>query len=125
MGFPQMRSTDNITVIPEGEHSPLGPSSSKRWMHCPGSVNASHGVTEDESQYAAEGTAAHYLSELARRQGLPAKGWIGHKFKVGKFTFEVDEEMADSAQAFVDWVSEQPGMALTEQRIDYSEFLPP
>jgi hypothetical protein len=119
-----LKSTDNITVIPEGEHSPLGPSSSKRWINCPGSVNASKGVTEDESQYAAEGTAAHYLSELCRRQGLPATDWLDHTFQVGRYKFVVDAEMADSAQAFVDWVAEQPGKALTEQRIDYSEFMP-
>jgi Protein of unknown function (DUF2800) len=119
-----VKNTDNITVIPEGEHSPLGPSSSKRWINCPGSVNASEGKTEDESQYAAEGTAAHYLSELCRKQSLPAATWMGHIFQVGKYKFTVDQEMVDSVQAFVDWCAEQDGKPLTETRIDYSEYMP-
>lgn len=120
-----MKNTDNVTVIPAGEHSPLGPSSSKRWTHCAGSVDASLDANDDESQFAAEGTAAHYLSELARKNGLPCSHWLDHIFQVGKYKFVVDEEMADSAQAFVDWCAEQDGDPLTETRIDYSEFMPP
>ncbi len=119
-----LKNTDNLTVIPAGEHSPLGPSSSKRWMHCAGSVNASAGAPDDESQYAAEGTAAHYLSERARQTDSPCINWLGHTFQSGKYKFVVDEEMAESAQAFVDWCAEQPGKPLTETRIDYSEFMP-
>ena len=119
-----MASLDNVTVVPEGEHSPLGPSSSKRWILCPGSVNASAGAPDDESVYAAEGTAAHYLSELCRREKLPAINWLGHTFKVGKHKFEVDEEMADSVQQFVDWCAEQQGAPLIEQRINYSAHIP-
>lgn len=117
--------TDNVTVILEGEHSPWGPSSGKRGVNCSGSMQASKGAPDDESIYAAEGTAAHYLSELARKHGQPCIDWLGHKFKVGKYIFEVDEEMADSAQAFVDWCAESPGVPLTEQRINYSAYFPP
>lgn len=120
-----MKNTDNVTIIPPGEHSPLGPSSSKRWMHCAGSVDASLGASDDESIYAAEGTAAHYLSELCRRNAVPALAYLGHNFRVGKHTFPVDEEMIESVQAFVDWCAEQPGVPLTEQRIDYSGWAPP
>jgi uncharacterized protein DUF2800 len=120
-----MKNTDNATVVPEGEHSPFGPSSSKRAINCPGSVNASKGASDDESQYAAEGTAAHYLSEISRKSNLPAADWLGHTFVVGKYKFTVDAEFADSVQAFVDWCAEQDGEPLTEQRIDYSQFMPP
>lgn len=117
--------TDNVTVIPEGEHSPWGPSSSKRGINCSGSVKASQGAPGDESVYAAEGTAAHYLSELGRKNNLPCIDWLGHVFKVGEYEFTVDEEMADSAQAFNDWCAESPGTPLTEQRINYSNHFPP
>jgi Protein of unknown function (DUF2800) len=120
----RMKNSDNVAIIPPGEHSPLGPSSSKRGINCSGSIKASKGATEDESPYAAEGTALHYLSELCRNQNEKALCWIGHKFKVGKFTFEVDQEFADTAQAFVDWCAEQPGKPLTEQRVDYSGYFP-
>lgn len=119
-----MKNTDNVTIIPPGEHSPLGPSSSKRGISCPGSVKASKGATDDESIYAAEGTAAHYLSELARNHNLPCIDWLEHVFVVGKYKFTVDDEMAESAQAFVDWCAQTPGTPLTEQRIDYSRYFP-
>lgn len=124
MGISQMKNTDNSTVIPAGEHSPWGPSSSKRGINCSGSVKASFGAPDDESVYAAEGTAAHYLSELARKHGLPCIDWLDHVFVVGKHKFTVDDEMADSAQAFVDWCAQSPGTPLTEQRIDYSAYFP-
>lgn len=117
--------TDNVTVIAEGEHSPWGPSSSKRGINCSGSMQASKGAPDDESIYAAEGTAAHYLSELGRKHGQPCIDWLGHKFKVGKYIFEVNEEMADGAQAFNDWCAESQGTPLTEQRINYSNYFPP
>jgi hypothetical protein len=117
--------TDNVTVIEPGEHSPWGPSSSKRGINCSGSMKASKGAPDGESVYAAEGTAAHFLSELGRKHKLPCIDWLGHIFKVGEYEFTVDEEMADSAQAFNDWCAESPGTPLTEQRINYSNYFPP
>ncbi len=111
-------------VIPKGEHSPLGPSSSKRWINCPGSVSASVGAPDDESVFAAEGTAAHYLSELARKENRPCIHWLETVLVSGKYKFTVDEEMAASAQEFVDWCEEIGGVQLVEQRIDYSEDMP-
>lgn len=109
-------------VVPRGEHSPLGPSASKRWLNCAGSLKASFGAKDDESEYAAEGTAAHYLSELARRHGKPTSEWLGDTFSVGKYQFVVNEEMIEATQEFCDWCAEQPGIALVEQRVDFSGF---
>ena len=94
--------TDNVTVIEPGEHSPWGPSSSKRGINCSGSMKASKGAADGESIYAAEGTAAHYLSELGRKHNLPCIDWLGHVFKVCKYEITVDEEMAECEQAFND-----------------------
>lgn len=92
-------------------------------MNCAGSVDAAKGAPDDESIYAAEGTAAHYLSELARKENKRCVGWLGVKFKVGKYAFTVDEDMAASAQEFVDWCEEDSdGVPLVEQRIGYSEW---
>lgn len=119
-------STPNpkLIVVPRGEHSGLGPSSSKRWINCPGSVLASRDAKDSESRYAAEGTAAHYLSELCRKQGKPCIAWLDYQIQADGYTFPVDEEMCASAQEFVDWCDELPGVPLTEQRIDYSEYMP-
>ena len=44
------------------KHAKLGPSSTERWMNCPGSVPLSEGLLDESSRYAAEGTAAHFLA---------------------------------------------------------------
>lgn len=103
----------------EGEHSPWGPSSAKRWINCPGSVNATKDIPDPGSQWAAEGTAAHVVSELCRKRGCHAKAFIGYRLKVGNFIFDFDDEFAASVQEFIDWCNEAPGAILIEQKINY------
>jgi len=94
-------------------------------MHCPGSVHASKDTPDDESEYAAEGTAAHYLSELVRNTGRPSTDWMGNVFVVDKYKFKINEEFTDSVDEFVDWCAESPSeLTLVEQRIDYSKWMP-
>ena len=51
-------------------HSQLGASSCSRWWNCPGSVALLKNVPpRPDSPYAAEGTAAHKLGEIALREG--------------------------------------------------------
>lgn len=52
------------------EHSIVGASGSKRWLACPGSVWLSKDVKETTSEYAALGSAAHYVSECILRDGM-------------------------------------------------------
>jgi hypothetical protein len=44
------------------KHAILGPSSADRWLNCPGSVAMSEGLPDSSSEYADEGTAAHFLA---------------------------------------------------------------
>jgi Protein of unknown function (DUF2800) len=44
------------------KHAILGPSSAERWMTCAGSVALSEGLKDEGSEYADEGTAAHFLA---------------------------------------------------------------
>lgn len=47
------------------EHAKLSPSASERWLSCPASIRMEEQVPkEPESEYAAEGTAAHSLGEI-------------------------------------------------------------
>jgi hypothetical protein len=48
--------------MPE-EHAKLSPSAAKRWMNCPGSVRLSECIEAPSSDYAKEGTAAHFVAE--------------------------------------------------------------
>lgn len=111
-------------TVPRTEHSPRGPSSSKRWLNCPGSVNATKDIADRPSRFAAEGTAAHYISELARRLNQPAAYWLGWKVQADGYEFLVDAELAGSAQEFIDWCEERPGLALIEQRICFDRWVP-
>ena len=45
------------------KHALLGASKAHRWMTCPGSISLESTFPEQESFYAAEGTAAHALAE--------------------------------------------------------------
>lgn len=110
-------------VLSEGLHSELGPSSSDRWMNCPGSVLATRGM-KGQSEYAAEGTAAHELSKWVRETGKPALDWKGTTIVVGDYQFKVGKPMIDSVQTFVDDCAKLPGDAYFEERVDYEEIVP-
>lgn len=114
---------DRIPIV-EMEHSPLGPSASERWLNCPGSVLASRGHEKPTTIFAAEGNAAHELSEWCRVQEKPASHWRGKTIVVGEFEFEVDAEMIEAVDEFVEYVEQWPGDPLIEERVDYGLWVP-
>ena len=100
-------------------HSPVGASGAYRWMVCPGSVGFSQGVHDEESEFAALGTAAHELSaycftaksapwehigvHVDPRTGMHyPEFWA--KAELPEGCIEVDKEMADAVQVFLDVV---------------------
>ena len=113
-------------IIPEGAHSILGPSSSDRWMGCPGSVLATRDVKGAQTEYAAEGTAAHELSKWVREEGKPASNWKGTTLVVGDFQFKVGKPMIDSVTTFVEEIEweDAEGVALAEDMVGYEELVP-
>jgi len=113
-----------VVEIPEGQHSLLGPSSSDRWLVCPGSVLATKDLPDMPTEFAAEGTAAHTLSEWCRVQNVHASTFHEQVLKVDGFEFTVDQEMIDSVQEFVDRVNEHPGVPIIEGRVNYTRWVP-
>lgn len=109
----------------EDAHSPKGPSSGERITNCVGSLTAlpKHYSQGRTSIYAAEGTAAHELSEWARLQKRPCRDFIGQVIHVEGYTFTVDQEMADHVQEFVDWCEKEPGDQFVEIQVRYSEYM--
>lgn len=105
-------------------HSPLGPSSSDRWLECPGSVLLTKDMEDPESWFAAEGTAAHTVSEWARHENRSAFDYIGRVLKVGEYEFAVDDEMASGVDEFVRHVETIPGVPLYEARVHYTQWVP-
>ncbi|KKN52633.1 hypothetical protein LCGC14_0610270 [marine sediment metagenome] len=88
------------------QHSPLGGSGAYRWIPCPGSVTLSHGVEEDESEYAALGTTAHIVGEHCLKKDLDAWEWIGGLIDNYSDTpdIRVNKEMADAVQVYLNGV---------------------
>lgn len=80
------------------QHSPLGGSGAYRWMPCPGSVALSHGVPDEESEYAAVGTAAHTLAAWSLTHRADAWEWMGcHASLESGELFHPDTKPADLA----------------------------
>lgn len=114
----------NLVKIEDGLHSNLGPSSAERWLNCPGSVLATKDLPNTESLYAAEGTAAHTVSEWCRGLNVRASQFLGKSVQVGSHVIPVDQELVDSVQTFCDYVSEFDGDAWYEARVCYDQWVP-
>lgn len=99
----------------ELKHHRLGPSGAKTWLNCTWSPQLQAKFPDEESWYAAQGTAAHMVTEWARDQGRPAADYLGHTVTFpkqnpedGDWEFEVDQEMVDACQDFLDYVNGLP-----------------
>jgi hypothetical protein len=116
------------------KHAILSASGSKRWMNCPGSVQAEAAVPHGDrrsSPAARQGTAAHALLEFCLREGnVRADDMLGWRIGVpldesdhpdpvmipsdskaglnpkAFDVYEVDEDMAGSVQVALDFVAE-------------------
>jgi hypothetical protein len=128
--FPAESGVDpaiHLGIAEDAEHSPLGPSASERWLECPGSVLRSVGMPDVSSDYADEGTAAHTLTEWIRNDERPGSQYIGQEIEVDGKMWKVDKEMADAAQAFVDFVEQlapDADVKLYEAKVTYDPWVP-
>lgn len=126
LSMDSIRKVDDLPASdPDVEHSPMGPSSGERWMNCSASVDFTKDMKDRNSIYAAEGTAAHELSEWMRNEGKPAKHYLGREIKAKGFTFEVTQEMATNVQQFVDYCDEFcDDDVFVEERVHYTAWVP-
>jgi len=94
------------------DHSPLGASGMYRWMQCPGSVQLAVGhTTEEASEYAKEGSAAHKLAQDCLESGEDAWEHIGQLVGPGDDRgpdldkcVTVSKDMADAVQIYLNSV---------------------
>ncbi len=92
-------------------HSQWSASATARNSVCAGAIAMSTLCEDVEREAAAWGTACHQISERVLRVmldpedviGLEASAFIGEVEKSGKFEFTVNEEMANTAQVYIDY----------------------
>lgn len=123
-------------------HAVLSASGAKRWMSCPPSARLEERlkeiVGETSSDFAAEGTLAHSLSELKL---LREKGRLGdsdgineHNYLIRKESLgEIPDDMEFYTQVYVDTIIERyltaravsnTALLFVEQRLDFSPWVP-
>jgi hypothetical protein len=94
-------------LIEERAHALLSPSSAYTWIACKASTAAQIGQPDESSEYADEGTAAHELAKWCLEAGNDTVAYMGRVITVGERQFEVDDEMADAVQVYIDGVRER------------------
>jgi hypothetical protein len=80
---------------------------------------------DTSSEFADEGTAAHELAAMALTEGNDAAAYKGRRIAVGHRTFEVNDEMIDAVQTYMDAVkaAAQGHELLVEQRVEFSQYV--
>lgn len=88
------------------KHAKLGASGAHQWRNCPGSINLSEGMPDETSFYAAEGTVAHKVGEELLSDSDPYLQ-LGITVEQDGFQIEINQDMLDAVQHYVDFVSER------------------
>lgn len=76
-------------------------------MNCPASIRLTPDSLDNQSSTsfaAAEGTSAHELAALCLNTKTDAWEHAGKTFKVDEFSFEVDQDMVDAVQGYIDFI---------------------
>lgn len=117
-------------------HAQLSPSSGHRWLYCPGSIALEALHADKSSDFADEGSAAHFLASECLEQEYDAGDYMNWKILVyqggtcwfqddqtppeGASLFTVDEDMAGHVQKYLDYVRALGGERMVEQRLPIS-----
>jgi hypothetical protein len=108
------------------KHAKLSPSSSHRWLVCPGSVEANASKKHTQSSYALEGTSAHALLELCLRLDDEPTRYLGCILEEGHMP--ITEDMADGVGYALDYVksyltNNPKARVLPEQPVKYGKSI--
>lgn len=110
------------------DHATWSASATARNVHCPGALTlAQFAPPQRESIHSARGTACHQIAEKCLRTGVDASTFLGEIEKTKEREIEIDEELVNSAQEYVDYcrsIAEGPGYDI-EQKFSLASLNPP
>lgn len=124
-----------------GAHSYFAPSATEREYLCPASFLLNKHKPDRNSVDSAHGTAAHHLGELCLKNNQDPDFYAACTIAVDEsgesrfvhekasarddeMSFEVDDEMVNAVQRYVDWCRETPGDMFVEIRVDHTDWCP-
>jgi hypothetical protein len=110
------------------DHATWSASATERNVACAGALALTDGLPETTSEAADWGTCCHELAEMCLTQGGDADERIGLTLKGKRHFNEVDDEMAETAQIYVDYVRSKAVAGTTlmvEQRFSLESLKPP
>ena len=113
------------------QHATLSASGASGWMNCYGKPFMEKGLPESSSKYADEGTAAHEVAAMCLEQNQDAAAFAGRMIQVTRGegaqatsrSFEVNEEMVEAVQRYVDIVRGLGGDLMVEQKVDFGNWI--
>ncbi len=104
------------------KHYPISPSAIDRLASCPGSFALTKDLPRESSDYALEGSAAHAAAEAALRLDLAPDDLVGEFVDVDHTDVIINQEMADAATVYVDYVrsldADLPHIETTIESVD-------
>lgn len=117
------------------EHATWSASATERNWNCSGALALTMDMPESTSEAADWGTSCHQVAEVCLRENRDAAEWIGKTVKGKKYSFEFDDEMAETTQVYVDYVrgrmaeyeaaTGDKAILLIEQRFSLADLKPP
>ena len=114
------------SVLPPLQHSKFSASASARLLACPGSYELSIKADDGSRRstvFSAQGTLAHAICEVCIQTGKDVSEFIGEKRSADGYDFTLDEEFAEHAQVYVDYIRGLRAVGfivMLEQQVDPS-----
>jgi hypothetical protein len=118
-------------VCEPGFHARLSPSGAERWLYCTAAPAAEAQYPDSSTEFAAEGTAAHELSEYCLRGDYMPGHRYGDIIKVvevdATYSFKVDKDMISHVTKYITYVRDVTKLfvdpvVLIEKRVYYKSI---
>lgn len=112
------------------EHARLSASGSATWINCSASTVAQEVFRAENpdftgsSEYADEGTAAHEVAAYCLKSGADAADYPEPVYTVNGVEYEVDLEMREAIQEYLDTVRAIKGRLYVEVKLDLNRWIP-